>query len=241
MADDPFYIVKDEVQKSLNNLQQQFSRLANLKGPQASHVREEITSQLKTIEWDIQDLEETVRIVESNPAKFRLTTAEVTSRRSFVEQCKSTLDRMHKQIQQQQQQQSASTKQQQSNANFNNNGSFKQGAGGANTNNAVNSMIQNEGDQQQLFMQRQDEQLDSVLHTVVNIKNIANTMNTELDDQQILLDRLDEKVDSSGNRLRAAQKRLDQLLKANGTDMKTFMCIVVLVIIVIILFFVVLL
>lgn len=66
-------------------------------------------------------------------------------------------------------------------------------------------------------MQQQDDQLDQVLHTVVNMKNIAQTMNTELDDQQQLLDKMDEKVEYSDSRLKNAQKRLEQLMKDNNS------------------------
>lgn len=46
------------------------------------------------------------------------------------------------------------------------------------------SLIRGEEQQQQMIMQQQDEQLDQVYSTVINMKNIAQTINTELDDQQ---------------------------------------------------------
>lgn len=61
-------------------------------------------------------------------------------------------------------------------------------------------------------------------------------MNQEVDEQGVLIDRLDTTVETSGTKMRAAQKRLDQLLKANGTDIKQMCCIVVLIIVVLILF-----
>jgi hypothetical protein len=52
---------------------------------------DEIKTSVKTIEWDIQDLEETVRIVEANPQKFKLDTTEVNRRKMFVEKAKTTI------------------------------------------------------------------------------------------------------------------------------------------------------
>jgi flagellar biosynthesis chaperone FliJ len=95
-------------------------------------------------------------------------------------------------------------------------------------------LIRNEHEQQMMIMQQQDQQMDGVLHTVVNMKNIALTMNTELDDQSRLLQNLDEKVDTSGSRLKAAQTRLNNFIKVNSKD-KTFWCIVLLSIVVVIL------
>lgn len=79
-----------EVEKSLQSIQTLFGKFqaqqkARASQPQLKHTLDEIQSSLKTIEWDIQDLEETVRIVESNPARFKLTQQEVSRRRAFVE------------------------------------------------------------------------------------------------------------------------------------------------------------
>ena len=43
--------------------------------------------------------------------------------------------------------------------------------------------VQNEHAQQQMIMREQDQQLDHVMHTVVNMKHMASTINNELDGQ----------------------------------------------------------
>lgn len=53
---------------------------------------DEIKASIKTMEWDIQDLEDTVRIVEANPAKFRLDQAEIKRRNQFINDTKSTMN-----------------------------------------------------------------------------------------------------------------------------------------------------
>ena len=40
---------------------------------------------LRSIEWDLEDLEETVQIVEQNPRKFRLDINEIQERNRFIE------------------------------------------------------------------------------------------------------------------------------------------------------------
>jgi spore cortex formation protein SpoVR/YcgB (stage V sporulation) len=59
---------------------------------QLKWTSEEIKSSIKTIEWDIQDLEETVRIVEANPQRFHLDAAEVARRKGFVDQAKQKME-----------------------------------------------------------------------------------------------------------------------------------------------------
>lgn len=44
----------------------------------------ELRNGLRSIEWDLEDLEETVGIVEGNPRKFKLDDAEIGSRRRFI-------------------------------------------------------------------------------------------------------------------------------------------------------------
>jgi syntaxin 6 len=46
---------------------------------------------VRSIEWDLQDLDETVGIVEANPKKFDLSTEEVASRKAFITQTRATM------------------------------------------------------------------------------------------------------------------------------------------------------
>lgn len=48
----------------------------------------ELRNSLRSIEWDLEDLEETIGIVEKNPRKFRIDSGELSSRRSFIFQTK---------------------------------------------------------------------------------------------------------------------------------------------------------
>jgi len=68
-------------------------------------------------------------------------------------------------------------------------------------------------------MQEQDQQLDGVMHTVLNMRDIASTMNDELQDQSLLLDDLDEHVDRTAGGLQKAMTRMNRFIKDNeGED-----------------------
>jgi len=55
----------------------------------------ELRNALRSIEWDLEDLEDTVQIVEKNPAKFKMIQAsEVTSRKRFIAQTRDEVQRM---------------------------------------------------------------------------------------------------------------------------------------------------
>ena len=84
------------MQKSINHLQELYSnwtRLSSNNGnqEQLKWTTDEIKSSIKTIDWDIQDLEETIKIVESNPQKFKLDMAEVQRRKQFIQDSKSRI------------------------------------------------------------------------------------------------------------------------------------------------------
>lgn len=52
----------------------------------------ELRNNIRSIEWDLEDLEETIQIVEGNQRKFNLGSEEIESRKSFVKHTKQNLD-----------------------------------------------------------------------------------------------------------------------------------------------------
>ncbi|KAF9327093.1 camp-dependent protein kinase catalytic subunit [Podila minutissima] len=94
--------------------------------------------------------------------------------------------------------------------------------------------IEQEAQQQQILMQEQDQQLDGVMHTVLNMREIATVMNDELQDQSILLDDLDEHVDRTSGRLQKTMKRMNKFIKDNE-ETKSTCCIGILIVVLIIL------
>ncbi|KAJ4944964.1 hypothetical protein JOQ06_013503 [Pogonophryne albipinna] len=54
----------------------------------------ELRNCLRAIDWDLEDLSETISIVESNPGKFRLGDDELQERRAFVERTRTSVQEM---------------------------------------------------------------------------------------------------------------------------------------------------
>ena len=55
----------------------------------AKKLLAEVRVNLKSIHWDVQDLEETIEIASKNPAKFGLTDRDIEVRRQFVYETKA--------------------------------------------------------------------------------------------------------------------------------------------------------
>ena len=54
----------------------------------------ELRNSLRSIEWDLEDLDDTVQIVEKNPAKFRIDINDLAARKAFITQTKEEVEQM---------------------------------------------------------------------------------------------------------------------------------------------------
>ena len=82
-----------EVQKAVNNVQTLYKRWQDLlDNPRTvgkdeyNWTTNELRNNVRSIEWDLEDLDETVGIVEANPRKFNIDIAEVNQRKQFIKQ-----------------------------------------------------------------------------------------------------------------------------------------------------------
>ena len=87
-----------EVQKSMNHVKDLHEKWKALLNNPATVGREdynlttsELRNSIRSIEWDLEDLEETIQIVEGNQRKFNLGPEEIENRKAFVKQTKQDL------------------------------------------------------------------------------------------------------------------------------------------------------
>ncbi|CDS41019.1 syntaxin 6 [Echinococcus multilocularis] len=98
---DPFYVVRDEIVKSLGQAKVEFdawkhevvSESANIKTAETA-----LKETIRNIDWDLEDLQETVQIVERNPSKFRISVEELRSRRHFLQEVKTVVKNVKDQL-----------------------------------------------------------------------------------------------------------------------------------------------
>ncbi|XP_039623257.1 syntaxin-6 isoform X2 [Polypterus senegalus] len=103
--EDPFFVVKGEVQKAVNTAQGLFQRWSELLQDPTGATKEEVDwttnelrNSLRSIEWDLEDLDETISIVESNPKKFNLDAKELSKRKAFITSTRQTVKEMKDQM-----------------------------------------------------------------------------------------------------------------------------------------------
>jgi len=103
--EDPFFVVKDEVLKALLKTRDLFeSWKMGEEGRDLRSAEEqewsttELRNSLRSIEWDLEDLDDTVQIVEKNPAKFRIDSSELLVRKSFIQQTRDEVNQMKERV-----------------------------------------------------------------------------------------------------------------------------------------------
>lgn len=95
--------------------------------------------------------------------------------------------------------------------------------------------IVKESQKQALIMADQEDQLKSIGHVVVNIRDIASTMNHELDTQKHQLNEISGKVDDSQSRMKNASNRMKAVLKSLDNEKSAGRCMMILMVVVVLL------
>ncbi|CEJ04366.1 Syntaxin-10 [Rhizopus azygosporus] len=223
---DPFLIVKSQVEDSLanaNNLFESWKRIqqtvSSPKNQELLWTADELGSALEAIEQDLDDLEEAFMASQANPSQFNLTQKDLSSRRQFLDKSRNRIQFIRNTL---------------ANPPAKNNKHLANQSIETIRQNENSRFIESEQQQQTVMIQEQDHHLDAMGSTLINLKEIAGTMNREIDDHVILLDDLGERVDRSEGRLKTAMRRVTDILKKEE-ESKSGYCICCLIIVLIIL------
>lgn len=99
---------------------------------------------------------------------------------------------------------------------------------------AADNYAEFEQQQQVHMMAEQDTQLDSVFHTVGNLRQQASDMGRELEEQAEILDTTDALADRVGGRLGTGMKKMGEVVRRNEDGLSSC-CIGVLIFVLILL------
>ncbi|KAM6945564.1 syntaxin-6 [Aplochiton taeniatus] len=228
--EDPFFVVKGEVQKAVTTAQglhQRWNELVQDPGvaskEEVDWTTNELRNSLRSIEWDLEDLDETINIVESNPKKFNLDGVELTKRKGFITSTKQTVKMMKDQMSSPMVLAVSEKKNRQ--ALFGGGGSsgpIWQPAADKYTRldtelqTANTQFLEEQQSQQQMIVETQDEQLELVSGTIGVLKNMSERIGMELDEQSVMLDDFSHEMDSTHSRLDNVMKKLAKVSHMNS-------------------------
>ncbi|WZZ71942.1 hypothetical protein YC2023_083312 [Brassica napus] len=191
-AQDPFYIVKEEIQDSIDKLQSAFhkwERISPGMGDQV-HVTKELLANCGSIEWQVDELEKAVNVAAKDPALYGIDEAELERRRRWTSNARTQVRNVKTGVLA---------------------GKGSAGAGNAsevrrelmrmpNSSEASrydqyggrddDGFVQSESDRQMLLIKQQDEELDELSKSVERIGGVGLTIHDELVAQERIIDEL---------------------------------------------------
>ncbi|XP_045111163.1 syntaxin-6-like isoform X2 [Portunus trituberculatus] len=215
-----YFSSRNEVCKALNKTRGLYQRWGELQQQEEGGVvvvatsREELDwtntelrNALRSIEWDLEDLEETIGIVEKNPRKFKIDGGELSSRRTFIENTKEEVKSMKERLNLTKKDRDVTARQP-----VDDSSPLKMPQ--VVTHGATRySRLVNEADspnsefvertmaQQQMIMSQQDEHLDQIASSMGTLKNMSRQIGQEVDEQAVMLDDFGHEMENTQSKM----------------------------------------
>jgi len=233
-ARDPFYVVKEKVQSLIAKVSIDFDKWKDIfetsntaRNQDFVELGKSIRLAIKTINVDLNDLAQTIQIVQDNRARFKdIDDAELTSRRKFVNDMKARVQEIESTLNSER----TKKKQEKDEREL-----LMQSQNGKKISALERDRKQDAGDfiderknQSQALVQQQDVVLDDMSNALGRLSDVAGTINTELKDQNEVLGQFDNEMDESLSSMGMVMNKLNRVL--NKSDKGRVCCIVLLIV-----------
>ncbi|KAI3462414.1 hypothetical protein Pfo_019077 [Paulownia fortunei] len=232
-AQDPFYIVKEEIQDSIDKLLStfhQWERMPSDNGQQL-HLTKELLAGCESIAWQVDELDKTIAVAARDPAWYGIDEAELDKRRRWTSNARAQVKNVKKSVVIGNESNGTSTS--------NVNGMRRELMRLPNLHQTDKSnqytaqdndyFISSESDRQLLLIRQQDEELDELSASVERIGGVGLTIHEELLAQEKIIDELGTEMDSTSNRLDFVQKKVAMVMKKAGAKGQIMMILFLLV------------
>ncbi|RDB30032.1 Syntaxin-10 [Hypsizygus marmoreus] len=251
MSTDPYHAVEHEIRTSLQTVAQLRSSFLRIRSTarddseELTWAKNELKATLATLEADLGDLEESVKIVESTDARmFGLDDAEVQRRRRYVSDVRKEIQNMRAEV-------LASSSQVQrytiasppsrsgmTSPQPEREAEDAQGAWAREEQQAsaclITEVVQMKLNIVQLIMVEQDRTIDSLVGTLSTIAQQAGLMGQEIVEHNELLEDLEQGVDRTDSKLGDAMHKMRKFLR-DSEERGSGWCLVILIIVLMIL------
>ncbi|RZF32382.1 hypothetical protein LSTR_LSTR001846 [Laodelphax striatellus] len=233
--EDPFFVVKEEVSKALNKTRGLYRRWvglqedigANLSKDELEWTKTELRNALRSIEWDLEDLEDTIGIVEKNPSKFKIDNKELTSRKNFIEQTREEVKSMKETMNFSRGRDRDRASRQpllESGSSMSPVRAVVGGGGGGAHGTTKYSKLHNEMDSPQRaggvvgagganqLLQSHDDQLEHISRSLGTLKTVSHQIGSEIDEQAVMLDDFAAELENTDSKLDSTMKKVAKVL-----------------------------
>lgn len=249
--EDPFFVVKDEVFKALNKTRGLYLRWIELQDDTTCITKDEVDwtntelkNSLRSIEWDLDDLEDTVDIVEKNPSKFKIDNKELTTRKHFIDATRDEVKNMKDKMNINRNRDRDRTARQPLLESSPVRVPMSHGT-------TKYSKLENELDspqrqflgstlnQQEHMLRTQDEHLEVISDSIGSLKTVSRQIGVELDEQAGMLDEFGTELESTDTKLDSTMKRIAKVLHmSNDRRQWTAIAILSVILVIVIILFI---
>ncbi|XP_020596077.1 syntaxin-61-like isoform X1 [Phalaenopsis equestris] len=200
-AQDPFYVVKEEIQDSIDKLQVAFHELEQtpIETGEHVHLTRGLITNCESIEWQVDELNKAIAVAARDPGWFGLDGAEIERRRRWTTSAHNQVAAVRKAVEAGKEKKS-----------FSHNGARKELMRLPNERSNYytpdsDDFISSESDRQMLLRKQQDEELDELSVSVKRIGGVGLTIHEELVGQERILNELSMEMETTANRLEFVQ------------------------------------
>ncbi|KAF4014531.1 hypothetical protein G4228_006789 [Cervus hanglu yarkandensis] len=213
---------RSEVQKAVNTARGLYQRWCELVQESAVVGREELDwttnelrNGLRSIEWDLEDLEETIDIlgggVEANPGKFKLPAGDLQERKVFVQKMREAVQEMKDHMVSP----AAVAFMERNNREMltGKPATLKSSSDllDASVVSTTSRYIEEQQATQQLILDQQDQQLEMVSGSISVLKHMSGRVGEELDEQGIMLDAFAQEMDHTQSRMDGVLRKMAKI------------------------------
>ncbi|KAG4146487.1 hypothetical protein ERO13_D05G160800v2 [Gossypium hirsutum] len=238
-AQDPFYIVKEEIQESIDKLQSSFhqwERILPDTGEQV-HLTKELLANCESIEWKVDELNKTIDVAARDPSWYGIDDRELESRGRWTTTARTQVGDVKKSVVARKENGNSTSAMRRElmklPISHQSDRSYQYSA------EDNDDFIASESDRQMLLIKQQDEELDELSASVERIGGVGLTIHEELLAQEKIIDDLGSEIDSTTNRLDFVQKKVAMVMKkasAKGQIMMILFLLVLFIILFILVF-----
>ncbi|XP_020230580.1 syntaxin-61 [Cajanus cajan] len=215
-AQDPFYVVKAEIQDSIDKLKSTFHQWESTSdAAEQGHLMKEVLAGCESIEWQVDELDKAIAVASRDPSWYGIDEVELESRSRWTNNARTQVGTMKKEVE--------AGKGSSTTSHASVNGMRREllrlpNSHQTDTSNQYaardnDDFIQSESDRQMLLIKKQDEELDELSESVRRIGGVGLTIHDELLAQEKIIDELGSEMDSTTNRLDFVQKKVGMVMK----------------------------
>ncbi|XP_025829626.1 syntaxin-6 isoform X2 [Agrilus planipennis] len=209
-------------------------------------MNNELKNSLRSIEWDLEDLEDTINIVEKNPTKFKIDNKELTARKHFINSTVAEVNLMKEKINMNRNRDRDRTARQplleSSPAHVTTtHGTTKYSKLENDVDSPQRNFIADSLSHQQNMLRHQDDQLDNISNSVGSLKRISQHIGIEIDEQAGMLDDFGTELEGTESKLDSTMKKVAKVLHmSNDRSQWTVIIVLVIILLIVIILFIVL-